>query len=105
MVALLQPSRARTRTWAGLALGGAGLLTGIAAEPLVDQSLTRLLGSVQEAFGMNRVALVEGDREVVSVGAASAGRPALSVQAADGLRLVAEGPPLFGEDRRLLDRL
>src|SRR5256886_16672135 len=25
MVALLQPSRARTRTWAGLALGGAGL--------------------------------------------------------------------------------
>src|SRR2546421_5292960 len=83
----------------------ARLLTRIAAEPVVDQSLTRLLGYVQDAFGMNRVALVEGDREVVSVGAASAGRPALSVQAADGLRLVAEGPPLFGEDRRLLDRL
>jgi K+-sensing histidine kinase KdpD len=83
----------------------ARLLARITAEPLVDQSLTRLLEHVRETFGMRRVALVEGDREVVSVGGASLGSPTLQARASAGLRLTAEGPDLFGEDRRLLDRL
>jgi K+-sensing histidine kinase KdpD len=83
----------------------ARLLARINAEPVVDQSLTRLLEHVRETFGMRRVALVEGDREVVSVGGPSAGSPTLQARAAPGLRLTAEGPNLFGEDRRLLDRL
>jgi two-component system, OmpR family, sensor histidine kinase KdpD len=83
----------------------ARLLARITAEPVVDQSLTRLLEHVRQTFGMRRVALLEGDREVVSVGADSAGEPTLRADASDGLRLVAEGPVLFGEDRHLLDRL
>jgi K+-sensing histidine kinase KdpD len=83
----------------------ARLLARITAEPVVDQSLTRLLGHVRETFGMRRVALVEGDVVVASVGGELTGEPTLAVEAAEGLRLVAEGPELFAEDRRLLGRL
>jgi two-component system sensor histidine kinase KdpD len=81
------------------------LLARITAAPVADQSLTRLLGHVRDTFGMRSVALVEGDETVASVGEAVAGEAALDVEAADGLRLVAHGPPLLGEDRRLLTRL
>jgi K+-sensing histidine kinase KdpD len=83
----------------------ARLLARITAEPVVDQSLTRLLGHVRETFGMRRVALVEGDHEVVSVGGPGNGEPAFTVEAAPGLTMTAEGPALFGEDKRLLSRL
>src|SRR6266536_2420187 len=63
----------------------------------------RLLARV--TFGMQRVALVEGDEVVASVGAESTGEPTLVVEAGAGMRLTAEGPALFGEDRRLLGRL
>ncbi len=83
----------------------ARLLARITAEPVVEQSLNRLLGHVRDTFGMSRVALVEGDREVAGVGGPATGEPTLEVDAATGLRLVAEGPEVFGEDRRLLGRL
>jgi K+-sensing histidine kinase KdpD len=72
---------------------------------VVDQSLTQLLGHVQEAFGMHWVALLEGDEVVASVGTRRTGELTLTEPAAERLRLVAEGPALFGEDRRLLGRL
>jgi two-component system sensor histidine kinase KdpD len=83
----------------------AELLARITAAPVVDQSLRQLLGHVREAFAMRGVALIEGDTVVASVGEATGAAPTLDVQAAPGLRLVATGPELFGEDRRLLGRL
>jgi K+-sensing histidine kinase KdpD len=83
----------------------ARLLARITAAPVVDQSLNRLLGHVRDTFRMDAVALVEGDETIASVGEADGAPPALSVKAADGLRLVAWGPEPFGEDRRLLARL
>jgi K+-sensing histidine kinase KdpD len=87
----------------------AQLLARITATPVADESLDRLLGHVRDAFGMRAVALVEDGRVVASVGEdAGAGFAAgrvLDVEAAPGLRLVADGPALFAEDRRLLGRL
>jgi K+-sensing histidine kinase KdpD len=58
---------------------------------------------------MTSVALLErhGEREepVEVVGPPLSGVPAVSVDAGPSLRLVAQGPELFGEDRRLLARL
>jgi K+-sensing histidine kinase KdpD len=83
----------------------ARLLARITAGPVVDESLTRLLGHVRDTFGMRSVALVEGDETVAAVGEPGDADQALEVEAADGLRLVAHGPALIGEDRRLLTRL
>src|SRR2546430_4245590 len=83
----------------------ARLLARITAAPVVDQSLNRLLGHVRDTFGMRSVALIEGDETVASVGEPGDAEAALEVEAADGLRLVAHGPALLGEDRRLLTRL
>lgn len=82
----------------------ARLLARITAEPVVDQSLPRLLEHVRETFGMRRVALVEDGREVVSVGTGGGEPPTLSARSGT-VTLTAEGPRLFGEDRHLLDRL
>jgi two-component system sensor histidine kinase KdpD len=83
----------------------ARLLARITAGPVADQSLTRLLGYVRDAFAMRTVALVENGRVVASVGDPLIGEPTLRVAAAPELELVAQGPELFGEDRRLLGRL
>ncbi len=83
----------------------ARLLTRFTSAPVVDQSLTRLLAHVRDTFGMRAVALVEGDVTVAGVGGPVSDHPVLRVAAADGLHLVADGPELFGEDRRLLSRL
>lgn len=82
----------------------ARLLARITAEPVVDQSLPRLLEHVRQTFGMRRVALVEDGREVVAVGDPGTGTQALRAYAGT-VTLTAEGPQLFGEDRHLLDRL
>jgi K+-sensing histidine kinase KdpD len=85
------------------------MLSRFTAEPVSDASLTAVLGQVQDIFGMVSVALLErrGDQEHVaaSVGRPLQGSPAISVPAGEVLRLVAEGPALFAEDRRLLSRL
>jgi K+-sensing histidine kinase KdpD len=58
---------------------------------------------------MDSVALLEQrddhERIAASVGHPPQGRPAIAVSAGDNLRLVADGPQLFAEDRRLLTRL
>jgi K+-sensing histidine kinase KdpD len=105
-VSLAVDLAARQRAAAARSGIEAQLLARIAAAPVADESLERLLGHVRDAFAMRTVALVEGDRVVSAVGeAAGVPHPALDVEAAPGLRLVADGPELFAEDRRLLGRL
>jgi K+-sensing histidine kinase KdpD len=92
----------------------ANLLARVTAEPVVEQSLSRLLDQVRNTFAMTSVALLEsgpdGERTVASVGTPPEARPAIpapaiSARAGAGLRLVAWGPEVFAEDRRTLARL
>ena len=84
-------------------------LSRIATAPVDDTSLTATLEEVRSTFGMTSVALVArsdvGDQVVAHVGSPPRGRPAVSADAGGGLRLIAEGPDLFAEDRRVLRRL
>src|SRR5439155_5403379 len=79
----------------------------IAAEPVVEHSLDRLLGHIRDTFGLRGVALVEEpDHVVARVGEAfDPDGATLAVPAADGLRLLATAPGVVGEDRALLARL
>jgi K+-sensing histidine kinase KdpD len=105
-VSLAVDLAARQRAAAARSGIEAQLLARIAEAPVAEESLDRLLGQVRDAFGMRTVALVEGGRVVSAVGeAAEVPDPVLDVEAAPGLRLVADGPELFAEDRRLLGRL
>jgi K+-sensing histidine kinase KdpD len=87
----------------------ADMLSRFAAEPVSEASLAAILDQVRVVFGMTSVALLEGrdgrDEVVGAVGPPLRGRPVISVVAGDGLRLVAGGPELFAEDRRLVSRL
>ncbi|MEN3308099.1 MAG: two-component system, OmpR family, sensor histidine kinase KdpD, partial [Micromonosporaceae bacterium] len=83
----------------------ARLLARITATPAAEQSLTQLLGHVRDTFGMRWVALLEDAEVVASVGSPTGETPSLRVPAAPNLTMVAAGPELFGEDRRLLGRL
>lgn len=85
------------------------VLSRLTTEPVSGDSLMAVLEEVRESFGMESVALMERHGDIDQV-AAFAGRPlhgnpVISVPARDGLRLVAEGPELFAEDRKLLTRL
>jgi K+-sensing histidine kinase KdpD len=109
-VAVTMDLAARQRAAAARSGVEAQLLAGLAAEPVAERSLTELLEHVRTVFDMRAVALLEndpdGERVVASVGDPElTGTPALSVRAADGLRLVCEGNPVFAEDRPLLGRL
>jgi K+-sensing histidine kinase KdpD len=87
----------------------AALLAQATAAPVAEQSLTRLLEQVRDTFAMTAVALLEsgptGEHRVATVGQPPPGRPVLSARAGEGLRLVAWGPQLLGEDRQMLSRL
>lgn len=85
----------------------AALLSRLAAAPVRVTSLDDLLEEVRETFAMTSVALLDPGRGTVlgSAGPALRGDPVIDVEAADGLRLVAEGPPSMAADRRLLGRL
>jgi K+-sensing histidine kinase KdpD len=83
----------------------ARLLAGASSQPIEQASLTRLLDQVRVTYRMTTVTLIEGGQTVEQVGPAPHGAPALSVPAADQLRLLAWGPQLFAEDRRALARL
>jgi K+-sensing histidine kinase KdpD len=87
----------------------AALLARATAEPISEQSLTRLLDQVRDTFTMTAVALLEsgptGEQPVAVVGQPPATRPVLSAPAGNGLRLAAWGPDIFAEDRRTLHRL
>jgi K+-sensing histidine kinase KdpD len=87
----------------------ATMLASVTAEPVAEDSLTRLLDHVRGAFAMDTVALVESGRDgpatVARAGPPEGGEPVLDVPAADGLRLLAWGPQIFAENRRVLERL
>jgi K+-sensing histidine kinase KdpD len=100
---------ARQRVTAERSRIEAEVLARFTSAPVSDTSLTAVLDQVRTVFGMTSVALLErhGDNEepVEIVGPPLHGAPAVRVDAGPGLRLVAEGPDLFGEDRQLLARL
>jgi K+-sensing histidine kinase KdpD len=99
----------RHRIAAARSRSEADVLSRLAAEPVTGDSLTAVLEEVRETFGMVSVALLERRGEIEHVvavaGAPLRGSPVISAPARDGLRLVAEGPELFAEDRKLLTRL
>lgn len=82
----------------------AQLLGRLASQPITTMSVAEVLDQVGTAFGMTSVALVRRhlDRPVALVGPPLSARPAVEVPAGPGLRLVADGPTPFAEDRRLL---
>jgi len=100
---------ARQRATAARRDAEAALLAGATAEPVAEQSLTRLLGQVRETFGMDAVALLErgadGEHPVAVIGEARQPEPVITARAGDGLRLVAWGEKVFAEDRRTLARM
>src|SRR4051794_12833569 len=104
-VAVAVDMAARQRAAATRRAVEARLLAQISAAPAAPGSLTHLLEQVRAAYGMSAVALIDGDRVVEQVGPADPGPPALSVEAAPGLRLAAWGVPGFAEDRGTLARL
>jgi K+-sensing histidine kinase KdpD len=87
----------------------AEMLARLASQPVTDRSLTGVLEEIRDTFAMTSVALLvrrgEEDQLGALVGPPLQGRPAITASAGPGLRLVAEGPELFAEDRGLLNRL
>src|SRR6266498_2821198 len=104
-VAVAVDAAARHRAAASRRTVEAALLAGVAAEPVADNSLVRLLGQVRVSYRMDTVALVDGEQIIDRVGPEPSGPPSLSASGGEGLRLLAWGPPVFAEDRRALTRL
>lgn len=100
---------ARQRARAARRDAEVALLAQATAEPVAEESLTRLLDQVRVTYGMTSVALLEsgpdGEHAVATVGPAMPRRPALSAPAGPGLRLAAWGPMTFAEDRLTLGRM
>ncbi len=100
---------ARQRATAARRDAEATLLAAATAEPVAEQSLTRLLIQVRTTFRMDAVALLERDhdteRVIAMVGVPPAVEPVISARAGDGLRLAAWGERVFAEDRRILARM
>ncbi|TDW95397.1 phospho-acceptor domain-containing protein [Kribbella pratensis] len=86
----------------------AQMLSDLAARPVTERSLEGVLEQVRETFAMTSVALLvrrgEHDQIGAIVGPPLQGHPTITAAAGPGLRLVAEGPELFAEDRGLLNR-
>jgi K+-sensing histidine kinase KdpD len=98
---LLAATRSRTE---------AELLSRFAAQPAADTSPTSALELIQTTLGMDAVALVEGrnggERVVEATGELDRSvEPSFRVSAGGGLYVVATGPQLFAEDRRMLATL
>jgi K+-sensing histidine kinase KdpD len=110
-VAVAVDLAARQRAAAARSGVEAQLLGRITAEPLERQALPRLLEQVRDTFAMTSVALLESidggpEHVVAAVGpSVDVAHARLSAPAGNGLRLVAAGPELFAEDRRLLGQL
>ena len=85
------------------------LLSELGAVEISDGSVTTVLGRVQALFAMDAVALRHAspaDASVLaSVGGEMRGEPTLRAPAPGGLELVAWGPELVGQDRRLFATL
>ena len=111
VVSLTMELAARERARAGRSEHEARLLSGFAAIPSAELSLPQVLEQVRVTFAMTSAALVRPGRSgadddvVTMVGPATEEPPSLRVPAGDELELVAYGPTLFAEDRRVLERL
>ena len=108
-VSLIVDVAARLRVSAARSRIEAEALSRMTAAPATDTSLPAILDQVRDTFGMTSVALLqrrgEHERVAAHVGPRSGHRPVISIDAGGGLRLVADGPELFAEDRRVLGRL
>jgi K+-sensing histidine kinase KdpD len=105
-VSALVEVAARQRAGARRSEAEAVLLARLATRPVAADAGS-VLGEIATAFGMTSVALVRvpGEPAVASFGPPMSGHPAVQVDAGPGLRLVADGPTPFAEDRRLLGEL
>lgn len=85
----------------------ARLLSRVTAREAGVSTVTGVLDQVRGLFGMTTVALARQDSGTVltSVGAPATGMPSLTVRAGEGVVLVAHGPEVIAEDRRLLQTL
>jgi K+-sensing histidine kinase KdpD len=88
----------------------AEMLSEFTSQPVADASLMATLQLIRSSFEMDAVALVErseeGERVIEVAGSLNTDtRPSLSVEAGSGLFVVAQGPPLFAEDHRMLQSL
>jgi K+-sensing histidine kinase KdpD len=84
------------------------LISKLSSAEFSGASLVAVLEQVRGLFGMSTVALVDpvsGDSPLALVGPPPSELPTLTVAATDGLNLVAYGPEIFAEDRRLLSVL
>jgi K+-sensing histidine kinase KdpD len=84
------------------------LISKLSSAEFGGPSLIAVLDQVRGLFGMSTVALADParvDSPLASVGPPMSEHPTLTVAATDGLQLVAYGPKVFAEDRRLLSTL
>jgi len=85
------------------------LISQLSSAEFTGASLVAVLEQVRGLFGMSTVALVDPARDddspLALLGPPPPERPSLTVDATDGLQLVAYGPEVFAEDRRLLGML
>jgi K+-sensing histidine kinase KdpD len=84
------------------------LISRLSSAEFTGASLMAVLEQVRGLFGMRTVALVDPaqvDSPLALLGTSTSGPPSLTVNATDGLQLVAYGPEVFAEDRRLLGTL
>ncbi|MEO6144629.1 MAG: DUF4118 domain-containing protein [Dermatophilaceae bacterium] len=81
------------------------LISQLSGAEISGASLVAVLEQVRGLFGMSTVALVDPARRehpLASVGPPPSELPTLTVAATNGLELLAYGPEIFAEDRRLL---
>lgn len=84
------------------------LISRLSSADFSGASLTAVLEQVRGLFGMSTVCLVDPGRPeapLALLGSPTSEQPSLTVASADGLELVAYGPKVFAEDRRLLSVL
>jgi K+-sensing histidine kinase KdpD len=84
------------------------LIARLSSAEFTGASLMAVLEQVRGLFGMRTVALVDPaleDSPLALLGPSTSEPPSLTVTATDGLQLVAYGPEVFAEDRRLLGTL
>ncbi|WP_024287416.1 ATP-binding protein [Cellulomonas sp. KRMCY2] len=111
IVSLTVELAARVRARAGRLELEADLLSRFARQPASQVSLMQVLEHVRTTFGMTSAALVQhpaapgGGTVLARVGDADEVPTALRIAAGPELELVAQGPSLFAEDRRVLERL
>ena len=99
---------ARNRVSAERSLLEARLLSRLATVEIGSSTVATLLDQVRVLFGLTSVALTRGGLAgsvLGHVGPHIAGEPTLVVPAGNQLSMVAWGPPLFAEDKRLLRTL